>query len=310
MKKNSLTTKGLSLSQAQSVSNLCNQTAIEIDAELKGINNCSKSVSVDNEDKTILEGRKLPKDVVELLSRKAKLYSCQAFLMENIKAKSAMLNAAKTEHAESSVVFPEKPCFINPVAKTLGQVTEEWGWEQLKATELNEYYEAVAYAAHIGQFIHKNGTLSALRSELPKIPSIEWMTIYEGRKSPVTITKHHKADELLELHNKLAGLHREYEQRVNYFKAKVKNLVTLENARIAKYNADIINEATKTNNDLQSAFETKTKVANGLLNDIRAEFEKTRQAKINKIAALRINVDPRFQETVDSFLAKLPDTQG
>ena len=230
--------------------------------------------------------------------------------MENIKAKAEMLAEAKSAKADlSEVKYPEKPVFVDPTNNTLAEVNEDWGWEQLKSSEMNEYHEAVAYAAHIGQFIHKNGMLSALRTELPKIPAIEWMTIHEGHKSPVTIIKHHDAKDLLALHNELAGLHREYEQRVNYFKAKVKNLVTVENARIAKHNADMINAATKTNNELQSDFETKFKVANGQANDVRAEFEKTRQTKINQIAALRIQVDPRFQETVDEFLKTLPESQ-
>ena len=46
-KKNSLTSnKGLSLSQAQSISNLCNQRAREIESKLNGVNNYSKSVAV------------------------------------------------------------------------------------------------------------------------------------------------------------------------------------------------------------------------------------------------------------------------
>jgi hypothetical protein len=47
MMKNSLApNKGLSLSQAQSISNLCNQRAREISAQLSGVNNYSKSVSI------------------------------------------------------------------------------------------------------------------------------------------------------------------------------------------------------------------------------------------------------------------------
>ena len=42
MKKHSLSTKGLSLSQAQSISNLCNQRATDISGELNGINNVEK----------------------------------------------------------------------------------------------------------------------------------------------------------------------------------------------------------------------------------------------------------------------------
>ena len=311
MKKNSLTpNKGLSLSQAQSISNLCNQRAIEIAAELTNVNNYSKTVRVGGETKTLQGARALPSNVVELLKEKAQLHACQAFLMENLKTKDAMLKETRKAVADlSEVLYPEKPKFADPTAGSLAEVGEDWGWEQLSASELNEYWEAEAYASHIGQFIHKDGILTHLRNELPHVPEIEWMVIKDGEKTPVTITKHHKSADLLATHEELAGLHREYEQRVNYFKAKVKNLVTKENARIAKHNADLQNAAAKTNNDLQVTFETQMKKANEQANDIRAEFEKTRQARIAEIASMRISIDARFQPTVDKFLTKLPDSE-
>jgi hypothetical protein len=116
-------------------------------------------------------------------------------------------------------------------------VNEKWGWDQLTVAEYNEFLEAEAFAAHIGQFIHKGGKLDQLRAELPTIKTLEFMEIETGKKTPMTISVHHKADDLMELHEELAGLHRGYEQKVNYFKAKVKNAVTAENARIAKENA-------------------------------------------------------------------------
>jgi len=311
MKKNNLTpNKGLSLSQAQSISNLCNQSAIEIAATLTVVNNYKKTVNVDGEDKTLITGNPLPKDVPWLLKKKAAFHACQAFLMENIKAKDGMLKEARQAIADlSEVVFPEKPKFIDPTKNSLGQVNENWGWEQLNATELNEYLEAEAFASHIGQFIHKDGILTGLRNELPNIPAIEWMVIKDGIKSPIDIIIHHEADKLLKIHNELATAHREYEQRVNYFKAKVKNLVTKENARIAKYNADLQNAAAKINNNLQLIFETVSKKANEKFNDIRVEFEKTRQVRIATIAGMRIDIDARFQKTVDEFLTKLPDNK-
>jgi len=311
MKKNSLTpNKGLSLSQAQSVSNLCNQRATEIAAQLTVVNNFSKTVRVDGDDKTIVAAHPLPSDVTDLLLKKAKLHACQAFLMENIKAKDLMLKHVRSASPDlSEVEAPEKPKYIHPEVNMESEVGEDWGWAQLKVSEVNEYLEAEAFAAHVGQFIHKNGILTGLRNELPNIPDIEWMTIKEGVKSPVTITKHHDASTLLGIHEELAAKHREHEQRVNYFKAKVKNLVTKENARIAKVNADAQNEAEKTNNELQSTFDVAYKAYNEKVKSIRAEFEKVRQARISEIAGMRIDVDPRFQEIVDEFLTKLPDTE-
>jgi hypothetical protein len=309
MKKNSLTpNKGLSLSQAQSISNLCNQRATEIANNLLSVNNYTKTVNVLDgatyKTLTIAQGKQLPTDVVALLDEKASLHACQAFLMENIKAKDAMIKDIKRAVANTSaVIFPEKPKLGVP--KSLPEVGEEFGWEQLSVAEYNEYLEAEAYASHIGQFIHKDSILAGLRAELPGIPAIDWIELETGRKSPITIKVHHTASQLLDVHEKLAAKHREFEQKVNYFKAKVKNLTTEENARIAKLNADEQNETSKLNNDLQTTYDTAQKKANEEVRNVQAEFEKTRQDKIKEIAGMRIDVDPRFQGVVDTFLKQL-----
>ena len=98
-----------------------------------------------------------------------------------------------------------------------------------------------------------------------------------------------------------------YEQRVNYFKAKVKNLVTEENARIAKVNADMINEYGK----LEAQYNAEYQIAYNEWITARAkaqqEAEVVRENQIKETAALRINVDPRFQEVVDMFLTQSED---
>jgi hypothetical protein len=107
------------------------------------------------------------------------------------------------------------------------------------------------------------------------------------------------------VHEALAKTHREKEQRVNYFKAKVKNLTTAENARIANVNADAQADAENKNNIEQSNYDTAFKAYSEKVKSIRAEFEKARQEKIKEIAAMRIDVDKRFQPVVDIFLKQL-----
>ena len=315
MKKNSLTSnKGLSLSQATSISNLCNQRAGEITAKLNGVNNFEKSVDIEGAKETkthiIVVGKPLPEDVVALITEKAELHACQAFLMENIKAKDTLLKEVKRATVDiSTIEVPQRPHVISPLVNMLPEVGEDWGWAQLTTAEVNEFIEAEAFAAHIGQFIHKDCPLDKLRSELPTIPAIDWMTIQEGVKSPVTIKVHHTSEGLLKTHEELAALHRAKEQRVNYFKAKVKNLVTEENARIANINANAQNEAANTNNQLQSTYDTAFKAYSEKVKSVQAEFEKERQASIKEIAAMRILIDQRFQKTIDLFMKQISEVQ-
>lgn len=308
MRKNSLTVnKGLSLSQAQSISNLCNQRAKEIGNKLEIVNNYSKSVYIDNNNHILVQGNKLPKEVVELLTERAKLFATQAFLMENIKAKSDMIRHWKNVQADvSGVVIPDKPRVGDfDSGDRLAEVTEEYGWEQLKPNELNEYYEAEAFASHIGQFIHQNGLLDRLRKELPTVPSIDWIVIDEGKKTPVIIETHHTSEYLYRIHEELAAEHRKYEQRVNYYKAKVKNLTTEENARIAKHNADIQTKVEAEYSIAIEKYQANKDIAHQKIKKIKDDFEIERQNKIKEIASMRISVDGRFQDVVDDFLGKM-----
>jgi hypothetical protein len=300
MRKNSLASKGLSMSQAQSISNLCNQRSRDISFKLRDINNVEKILKIGEETYIETPGKKMPENVMELISNKSKLHATQAFLMENIKVKDEMLTAIKHKQMEFDIEIPKCGELLD--AEIESSVNEDWGWGQLSLSEYNEYLEAEAFASHVGQFIHKGGKLDNLRSELPTLKTLEWIEVESGKKTPLKVSVHHTAEELGDLHEQLAAVHRNHEQRVNYFKAKVKNLVTTENARIAKENAvkeASVNEANQKGlsdyNKAKEEWQASYRKASHL-------FEEFRQNEIKKIAALRIGIDPRFQEVIDMFL--------
>jgi hypothetical protein len=301
--RNSLNTTGLSLSQAQSISNLCFQRTQDISSNLSVINNAEKTLKIGNETYIETVGNKIPANVVDLLLEKALLHATQAFLMENIKAKDSLLKELKAKYFISPLTEPDYPNMHSAILLPL--VDEKWGWDQLSLSEYNEYLEAEAYAAHIGQFIHKDCKLDILRKELSTIKTLEWMTIKDGEKTPLKVSVHHNQAQLLDIHNNLAALHRKYEQRVNYFKAKVKNLVTEENARISKVNADEQAIVNNSNKKMEDTFSELLRVYRAENLRLIQDFEKTRQEDIQKVAGLRITVDTRFQPTVDRYLKEL-----
>jgi hypothetical protein len=301
--RNSLNTTGLSLSQAQSISNLCFQRTQDISSTLSVINNAEKTLKIGNETYVETVGNKMPANVVDLLLEKALLHATQAFLMENIKAKDSLLKELKDKYFISPLTEPDFPIIESITLIPL--VNEKWGWDQLSLSEYNEYLEAEAYAAHIGQFIHKDCKLDILRKELSTIKTLEWMTVKDGEKTPLKVSVHHNQAQLLDIHNNLAALHRKYEQRVNYFKAKVKNLVTEENARISKVNADEQAIVSHSNRKKEDTFSELLRVYRDENLRLVQDFEKTRQEDIQKVAGLRITVDTRFQPTVDKYLKEL-----
>jgi len=298
--KNSLSTKGLSLSQAQSISNLCNQRSIELSNTLSDVNNVEKTLTIGTECYIETPAKPLPGNVAELIQEKARLAATQAFLMENIKAKDSLIKSIQREQYYPSAPRPESPEYVEIDLKEL--VSEEWAWNELSAAEYNEFLEAEAYAAHIGQFIHKGGTLDRLRTELPKIKTLEFMEIEVGKKTPMKVEVHHTSAQLLAIHEELANTHREYEQKVNYFKSKVKNAVTKENARIANENADVVAKANEANQTLRDEYRKLSEEWNAFVRKETQEFEANRQGRIEAAVALKIDVAPRFQPVVDEFL--------
>ena len=301
--KNSLSSKGLSMSQAQSVSNLCNQRSKDITAQLADINNVSKELTIGTETYIETKGNPIPGNVVQLLQDKARLAATQAFLMENIKAKDELINDIKSERFVYDVEQPVRPATIS---KNLPmEVDEDFGWDTLTTSEYNEFLEAEAYASHIGQFIHKGGRLDRLRAELPTIKTLEFMEIEVGKKTPLKVSVHHTPEQLLTIHEELAALHRGYEQKVNYFKSKVKNAVTSENARIQKERGNIQGEVNQQNSDLANAYKLAYEQWSADQYKAQHEFEEKRQGRIQEAVNLKIEVAERFQDVVDEFLNQL-----
>lgn len=301
--KNSLGAKGLSMSSASSISNLCNQRSKDITASLSDLNNAEKILKIGEDIFTETPGRPVPSNVVELLKEKARLSATQAFLMENIKAKDELINSIKRERFNFDVKNPEQPKLVQKSLEVV--IEEEWGWNQLSSNEYNEFLEAEAYASHIGQFIHKGGSLDRLRTYLPSLKTLEFVEIEEGKKTPLKIIVHHTQQQLLDFHEELAALHRRYEQKVNFFKSKVKNSVTTENARIQNVNAKIQAEVNEINKKLNLEYQSAYAVWAADEREASHKFEAERQKRIQDAVALNIVVPERFQPVVDMFLNKL-----
>lgn len=301
--KNSLASKGLSMSQAASISNLCNQRTKDIAASLADINNVSKELTIGVETYIETKGNSMPQNIVQLLTDKARLSATQAFLMENIKAKDELINKIKSEKFKYEVSEPERPKTISEVLPN--EVDEDFGWDTLTTAEYNEFLEAEAYASHIGQFIHKGGKLDKLRAELPTIKTLEFMEIEVGKKTPLKVTIHHTPAQLLSIHEELAALHRGYEQKVNYFKSKIKNATTTENAKIQKERGDIQARVNEQNLELANAYKMAYDTWASNQRKAQHKFEEERQGRIQDAVNLKIEVAERFQPVVNEFLNQL-----
>lgn len=300
MRKHSLSENGLSMSQAQSISNLLYQRAREIQVLFLGINNCSKTFAHEGRTYTQVKGVPLPGNVASLLMEKASIHGVQGFLMENIKAKEELLISLMQKRFEFEVEAPVYPNLIQP--KLLRMVGEDFGWAQLSLEETNEFLEQEAIAAHVGEFIHKGGVLDKLRGELATLKPTEFIQIESTKSTPITVSAHHTPEQLFGLHRELSELHRKAEQRVNYFKAKVKNLAAQENIRIHAENQKLQAEANQQNDKLLQDYREANQKYAAQFEEARLRFEEQRQKELKEASALRIAVDPRFKPVIDEYM--------
>jgi hypothetical protein len=298
--KKNLGSTGLSMSDAQSASNMANQIATSIERDLKKINNYSKHITVSGNEKTLLKGVIMPENVVELVKKKAQCHALQAFLMESISLKEELMKEEKNRVFITDLVEPARPQLKSYV--NLPLVDETFGWNQLSDSEYNEFLENEAIASHYGQFIHNGSILDNLRKEIDTVPSIEWFELEKDKKTPVDIDVHHDKTKLDSLHTEFSHLHREAEKKVNYFKAKVKNLVSNENSRIEKLNAEGMEAVRVENKKLTDQYNIEQVDYSSKYQVEFKEFQSKKETTVNELSALKIVVDPRFKVLLDEII--------
>lgn len=300
-----LSKTGLSMSQAQSISNIINQKSIELENQLEKINNYQSKVKYKDEDLVITQSIPMPKNIGDILKELCTLRGVQAFLMTAIKSKDFAMNGLKQKMFISSEQKPVRK--DRELMKTIPSVDESWGWEQLSDKEYAEFLYAEAMASHLGKFIHKGGKLDSLRKELPDLKLLEWMNINDSEKTPVILTPHHTSEELLKVYESLAAEHRKYEQKVNYYKAKVKNMVSDKNAEIHTFNSLEAERIAKINDDIENEYQKAFSEYYAKASKEQAEFQKQLEIQKKELAQTRIIVDPIFQETINKILGNLED---
>ena len=297
--KNVLNPKGLSMSQAQSVSNLCNQHCIEIDRILNATNVASKEFTLNGEHFIEEDVKKLPTNLKDLLILKGKYAATQGYLMEAIKQKDAYLEELRTKSFEFDPPSPKRPEFPRYVRKEY--ITDS----QLSLEEEIDLIVCTAYAAKIGEFIHKNGKLDSLRKEVSSIKLVEWKKVSDVLSIPIKNIIHTSSEDLFKIFTELQELHRIYEQKVNYYKAKNKNLLSDLNAGITLANSLAYETAEEEYNTLLKKFDKELDEYNSKYQKAIYEFESQRERGIKHVSSLRIAVPEVLKETIGELLKKV-----
>ena len=299
MEKHFLSKTGLSITQAQSISNLCNQYCVEIDNVLQNINIISKEFTFNQEHFIEQKANEVPANLIELLNKKGEYSSLQAFLMENIKLKDSLLEEAENKYFRFEESSPLQPKFIDP--RGLPRITEV----QLSEEDRIDYLIQESFASQIGKFIHKGEKLDMLRKEASNTPLVEWKKIDSNITIPVKNTIHTTPEELFKIHLQLVEIHRVHAQKLNYYKAKMKNQLSDLNEEIVRKNAEEYDKASsKYQKELQEYNEEFRKYEERYHKALFA-FQEEKEKEMKRIASLRIRIPEIFKPLVDTLLKKV-----
>lgn len=219
---------GISSSQANHVANLIKENNKVVESELNNTAAYCEVLTKDGEKFTLKNPT--PVDLLNLSQKEGELYALSSWLREAIKAREALLihyrQCPGTEFGE----LPKPPTAQAPVKVNIAapaKATEADILAAFSIKELAEYWSLEAKASHIGKRIHKGGVVSNIREEiLANKDSVTSFTVMDGKHYPVTFSKVYDLDYVTKAFDDLQKLHREYESKLNFYKAKIQNGMT------------------------------------------------------------------------------------
>lgn len=274
-----LGTKGLTSSEANYTANivkeLCEKTAQEIKQMtlFKGVihfqgkeNDYNKVYKVDNlQEKCMQEGN---------------LYALSAWLREAIKSKDSLVTKNISNNFEKELKqLPIAPKLVN-------SSTEEEIKNGLPIDELAEFLMYEAKAAHLGKKVHPGGIFETWFNLIKNIPRTQ---INPDNKDYVVFFEQEvNESSLYEIFFSLQKEYREAEQKVNYYKSKVKDLLNQKSQEINAVNQKALNEYKNECNEIY--------IYNAI---VQEEIETLRGQKLKEIAELKIIIPFSLQATLD-----------
>lgn len=260
--------KGLSNSEANHQANMTKEIAEGVGREIDSLSSVHETLSYDGGKDIVLDSN----EAVDLEQLKinaqveGKLYALSAWLREAVKAKMLLLQIVKQASNGAFMIEDEKfpaldeqpPLFITPVKPAAK--TEEDVIGDMDIKERAEYLTLEATAAHLGKKIHKGGKISVLRKDIQDFVPVRFTTKNSGtgaKDYPISRVLLYEPDAFDKVFFALQAEHRAAEQKLNGYKARIQNEVTVYNATVEKEYSATYNEARLIHDKLVSEYNAK-----------------------------------------------------
>lgn len=270
---------GVTSSEANYICERIKEKLKPIQDEINGLE--THTSSLDGEQ---LDGFKKVENIDDKLKLIGELYAISAFFRTAIKEKEKRINIIndkirKVRQKEDvlleklDLVELEKICHVEMDDFLL----------TLPLADVIAYKTAEAKASHIGKFIHN---FDDIRHKLTKQERISFKEVGE-QVFKIHHTPLYDLHELQQTQNYLLSEHRDYENLVNFYKAKFRDF---ENSAKLRYEEEFNKQLNERNAILNERVKTKTEQ----LTAVKAE-----------IANFKIIIPNEFKETIDELLKKV-----
>jgi len=299
---------GLTSSEANHQANMTKEVCEKIARDLESTSSAKEILIYDNNVDIDLDSNHRIDNLEDICKKEGELYAISAWLREAIKAKEILLKYFNDLHwslfldseTESVSYFTvEQP--IEPNYDPIF-VTEQDIIGEMSIADRAEYLRCESIAAHLGKKLHSRGLITIIRKQIQKFIPTRFHSLNNGngvKDFPVLRKKLYEIDEFEKIFFSLQEEHRSAEQKLNWFKANIKNEVTLRNAAITakekeKYQDEIdqYNIAIRNWNDEKSKHDQKITI-------LKSSAEERRLRKIKEISELKIIIPEKLQTVLE-----------
>lgn len=274
-----LDTKGLTTAEANYTANIIKELCERISNEIKQLTLFKGTLNFQGKQTEYNKVYKV-ENLEEKCLEEGNLYALSAWLREAIKAKEALLKQVENDNFD---IF-----LLNEVnyGKSTSLLTEDEVKYSLPINELAEYLAYEAKAAHIGKKVHPNGIFEQWFNMIKNTPKVQINEI--NKDYIVEFDQVVDEKDLYQTYFTLQKEYREAEQKVNYYKTKVKNLLNEKNQEI-----------NQKNKALQDKFSQDLEIQNSKNLALQAEINNLRGQKLKEVSELKIIIPNELQKTLD-----------
>lgn len=271
---------GVTSSEANYICERIKEKLKPIQDEINGLE--THTSSLDGEQ---LDGFKKVENIDDKLKLIGELYAISAFFRTAIKEKEKRINIINDKIRnvrQKEDVLLEKLDLVE--LEKIRRVEMDDFLLTLPLADVIAYKTAEAKASHIGKFIHN---FDDIRHKLTKQERITFKQVGEKQVFKIHHTPLYELHELQQTQNYLLSEHRDYENLVNFYKAKFRDF---ENSAKVRYEEEL--------NKLQNE-------RNAILNErVKAKTEQLTAVKA-EIANFKIIIPNEFKQIIDELLKKV-----